>query len=240
MKFTPHLRVALAGALLACSTLAQAGIQLGGTRAILAAPAKETTLLVKNQGGDDVMIQSWIESENSDADQDVPFAITPALSRLAGSKQQTLRIFYQGQGLPTDRESVFWLSVQEIPQKPKQENVLQIAVRQRIKLFYRPAGLAGKPEDAAGALRWQWTQQGGRKALQVTNPSVYHVSLTSAALQDGAREYAIETSMIAPGATTVLTLKDTPAGEPSAAAKVAFQIVNDYGGVTPMSAPLVR
>lgn len=37
--------------------------------------------------------------------------------------------------LPVDRESVFWLNVKEIPKKSAEENVLQIAVRSRIKLF---------------------------------------------------------------------------------------------------------
>lgn len=235
MNLTLRTRVALAGALLLSATLAQAGTQLGATRAILAAPAKETSIPIKNKGDEDIMIQSWVEADGDDASQDVPFAITPALSRLGGGKQQTLRIFYQGQGLPTNRESVFWLSVQEIPQKAKEENTLQIAVRQRIKLFYRPAGLAGKPADAPKALTWRLVDHG----VQVSNPTVYHVSLSSTTLRDGAREYPLKTDMIAPGATTVLALKDAGA-RPSATATVSFQVVNDFGGIDTLDSVLSR
>lgn len=241
MNLTPCTRVALAGALLLCSTLAHAGIQLGATRAILAAPAKETSIAVNNRVDQDIMIQSWVEADGAvdaaDEGPDVPFAITPALSRLGGLQQQTLRIFYQGQGLPTDRESVFWLSVQEIPQKSRQENVLQIAVRQRIKLFYRPAGLPGKPEEAANGLRWQLGQQNGRSVLRVTNPSAYHVSLSSARLRDGARSHVAETTMVAPGATASFPFK-TDAGRPSGNASVSFEYVNDYGGVDTLDSAL--
>lgn len=235
MNLTPCIRVALAGALLLCASLAQASIQLGATRVVLAAPAHEVTVPVNNKIAQDTMIQSWIEGEDDAAGQDVPFAVTPALSRLGGNQQQTLRIFYQGQGLPTDKESVFWLSVQEIPQKAKGENVLQIAVRQRIKVFYRPAGLEGKPEDAAKALRWQWSTQDGKPALRVSNASSYHVSVTSAALKDGDRRHALQTRMVAPGATVVFPLKDG-AARPAANATVSFQYVNDYGGVDQLDA----
>lgn len=97
----------------AFSTLANAGITLGGTRVVLQAPAKEAAILVRNQASKDVMIQSWVEADNGADKREVPFVITPALSRLGGNKQQTLRILFQGEGLPSDRESVFRLNVQE-------------------------------------------------------------------------------------------------------------------------------
>ncbi len=238
MNLHSPMRVFLASVLLLSSTLAHAGTQLGATRIVLAAPASEASIPVKNTTTSDVMIQSWIEAGENDT-SDVPLAVTPALSRLGGSKQQMLRIFYQGQGLPTDRESVFWLAVQEIPQKSQEENVLQIAVRQRIKLFYRPAGLVGTAEAAATGLHWQLVEQAGRAALQVRNPSAYHVSLAGAALRDGGRDYAAETDMVAPGATRVFPLKDA-AGRPSANATVVYQVVNDYGGQTSLTGALAR
>ncbi|PJI52023.1 molecular chaperone EcpD, partial [Methylobacterium radiotolerans] len=56
---------------------------------------------------------------------------------------------HTGEPMPQDKESVFWLNVLEIPPKDKaNQNLLQMAFRSRIKLFYRPAGLKGKAEDA--------------------------------------------------------------------------------------------
>lgn len=57
--------------------------------------------------------------------------------KLAGNKDRYLRFVYSGSGLPTNRETVYWINVQEIPPSAKQENVLQIAIRTRVKLFYR-------------------------------------------------------------------------------------------------------
>ncbi|HBO2178329.1 TPA: molecular chaperone, partial [Pseudomonas aeruginosa] len=105
MKYVLSSRVLWAGFFLLSSSLANAGITLGGTRVVLQAPSKEASILVKNQASQDVMVQSWMEAEEANSSQDVPFAITPPLSRLGGNKQQTLRILFQGKGLPSDRES---------------------------------------------------------------------------------------------------------------------------------------
>ncbi|WP_026044312.1 fimbrial biogenesis chaperone [Burkholderia stagnalis] len=231
MKRFHFAGLALASSLLLSSGPSLAGITLDGTRVVLAAPSKEASVMVRNRAPADVMIQTWMDA--SDGKSDVPFAITPALSRLGGEKQQTLRILYYGQGLPADRESVFWLNVQEIPQKAKGENTLQIAVRQRIKFFYRPTGLPGKVEEAPAQLRWKLVRRDGHAQLEVSNPSAYFVSLASAKVQSGGRDYAAVTEMVPPSATRQFAVKDLPAGAAAAGAKVHFESINDYGAVEP-------
>lgn len=233
----PAARAALVGSLLMLSSLAQAGITVEGTRVIMSAPAQEAAITVGNPGAQDVMIQSWLEAgDDAAASADLPFAITPSLGRLASGKQQTLRIFYQGEGLPTDRESVFWLSVQEIPPKAKEENTLQLAVRQRLKVFYRPARLTGTPEAAAQQIQWRLVESAGKPALEARNASAYHVSLVSATLDNG--RYKGDTRMVAPGATEIFALNGA-AGRPTGAT-VTYEVVNDYGGVTALSGALNR
>jgi chaperone protein EcpD len=64
--------------------------------------------------------------------------------------------------VPQDRESVFWLNVLEIPPKPVgKANHIQLTVRSRLKLFYRPAGLAGSPKAAVAQLRWRLVRGSG-------------------------------------------------------------------------------
>ena len=231
MKRFHFAGLALAGSLLLSSGASLAGVTLDGTRVVLAAPSKEASILVRNRAPADVMIQSWMDA--SDGKSDVPFAITPALSRLGAEKQQTLRILYYGQGLPTDRESAFWLNVQEIPQKAKDDNTLQIAVRQRVKLFYRPAGLSGKVEEAPAQLRWKLVQRDGQTQLQVSNPSAYFVSLASVKVQSGSKNYDAAAEMVPPSTTRYFAIKDLPAGATAAGAKVHFESINDYGAVEP-------
>ncbi|MCC3264159.1 fimbria/pilus periplasmic chaperone, partial [Paenibacillus polymyxa] len=78
------------------------------------------------------------------------FIITPPLFKLSPTKNNVLRIVNTSDALPQDRESVYWVNVKSIPARSEDaenKNVLQIAVRTRLKLFYRPAGLKGNSMD---------------------------------------------------------------------------------------------
>ncbi|MDR0240948.1 MAG: fimbria/pilus periplasmic chaperone [Burkholderia sp.] len=238
MKKSFIAAIVAAGSLLPFSPAAQAGISLNATRVVYAAPSKEASVLVRNQSKDDVMIQSWLESDNGNGD--LPFAITPSLSRLAAGKQQTLRIFYSGQGLPDDRESVFWLNVQEIPQKPKDDNTLQVAVRQRIKLFYRPAELSGKPNEAAQQLKWRWAATSGDAALEVVNDTPYYVSLIKGRIVNGTQAHAVQVEMVSPKSSRQFKVTDMAGHGRPANARIEFGSVNDFGGVDEHESELTR
>ena len=119
--------------------------------------------------------------------------------------------------------------MQEIPQTVKEDNVLQLAVRQRIKVFYRPTGLAGDPVKAPTRLQWQLNQDAGKGLLRLTNPSPYHVTVVDAKLHAGnADEPVVDAKMVAPGTTVTLPVKLT-AGN-SSAPELRYEVINDYGG----------
>lgn len=232
-------RLLLAGLALLAASAANAGITLGGTRIVYAQKSKEVSILVKNESPKDIMIQSWLDSGNGDKDQDVPFALTPSLSRLGANKQQLLRVFYFGKGLPADQESVFWLSVQEIPQKAEDDNTLQIAVRQRIKMFYRPNNLSGTPEEAVINLRWRLLTQQGKNYLEVKNGAPYFISLSEIKLVTGVNKHPLVSEMVSPNSTRTF---EVPYGIDFSAAKmsVEFSNINDYGAPTIHTSPVMQ
>ena len=54
LQLKPDAKVALLGALTCFNSLANAGIMLGGTRVLYTEPSKETSILVMNQGAQDI------------------------------------------------------------------------------------------------------------------------------------------------------------------------------------------
>lgn len=224
---------AWAGLAMLQTTLAHAGIVLNTTRVIYPGADKEVGLIVHNTGTGDILAQSWFEgsvdaapahdpSSLLPASAAVPFAVTPALARLAGEARQLVRIIYSGEGLATDRESVLWLNVQEIPQLGG-ENELQIAIRQRIKLFYRPVGLTDDPLKAAQALQWR-VREGN---LEVNNPGPYHVSMIKLEATRGTQVvFQEDARMLAPQQRLRWPLprqaRDAPVG-------LTFISINDFG-----------
>ncbi|AHG21498.2 pilus assembly protein PapD [Chania multitudinisentens RB-25] len=210
------------------STSSLASIVLNGTRVIYPSDAQDVTLQVNNVGSSPVLLQSWIDNGDADAKPatiKVPFLLTPPISRLEPGKGQTLRIIYTNGTLPMDKESVFWLNVMEIPAKSvagTDDNHLKMAFRNRIKLFYRPAGLAGYANDAAKAMTWS-TQ--GNNVL-ANNPTPYYVSFASLSVSGK----KLNGTMIAPRSTLVLDLPG------HAGNKIDGSFVNDYGAIIPFNA----
>ena len=216
--------VAFAGALCWVGGV-QAGIVLNTTRVIYHGADKEASFGVLNSGSAEILLQTWLESGAAESDQArPPFVVTPPLTRMPGNGRQLLRLIYAGAGLPADRESVFWLNVQEIPQTAA-ENTLQIAVRQRIKVFFRPQGLKEDAQDAPQALQWRLS---GNDALLVENPGPYHVSMIGIAARQGDTELGREDArMIAPGETVRLALNRKAGNAPLT---LSFNSINDFGG----------
>lgn len=216
----------LTAASLASGSSAHAAIVLQATRVIFDGANKEATMLVRNDGNDEALIQSWMAPATG-AD-DTPFALVPPLARIPGQSTQLLRILYEGSGLPTDRESVAWLHVQDVPHNPESDNVLQLAIRHAVKVFYRPRGLPGSAADAARSLRWQLVRDAGRDVVEVSNPTVYHVSMVGIRFGTaGKDETSIDAQMLAPLSTHRFALAAPPT---TGALDVQFVSINDYGG----------
>jgi P pilus assembly chaperone PapD len=210
---------ALLGGLLLTSLSASAGVIVGGTRVIYDGGKKEAALSVKNPDKTAYLIQSWVETQEGGQTK-APFIITPPLFRLNGGQDNVLRIVRAGGNLPEDKESLFWLNIKSIPSAEKIDNTLQIAVKTRIKLIYRPAGIKGTLNDAAKNLKWQRSGN----TLQAINNSPYYMNFFSISV--GGKELP-EVTMAAPNATASFAL---PAG--MTGNTVSWKIINDYGGTS--------
>lgn len=210
---------ALLGGLLLSSLSSSAGVIVGGTRVIYDGGKKETALSVKNPDKTAYLIQSWVDTQEG-GQAKAPFIITPPLFRLNAEQDNVLRIVRAGGNLPEDKESLFWLNIKSIPSAEKVDNTLQIAVKTRIKLIYRPDGVKGTLNDAAQTLKWQRNDN----TLQATNSSPYYLSFFSISV--GGKELP-EVTMVAPHATASFTLPAGVSGN-----TVSWKIINDYGGTS--------
>lgn len=217
MKF--FSKTLISGLVLASGlSAAQAGVVIGGTRVIYDGNKKEASLSVNNPDNVPYLIQSWVETQTGGAEK-APFIITPPLYRLDNNQQNIMRIVRAG-NLPENKESMFWLNIKAIPSAARNENAntLQVAVKTRIKLIYRPAALKNSsPEEEANTLRWS---RAGN-SVQVTNPSAYYINFNSISMNGKTLD---DVTYVAPGATARFNL---PAG--TNGGSLTFKIINDYG-----------
>lgn len=208
-----YLKVLIAGWLLV-GAAAHAGVVTGGTRLIYPGGKKESLLSVTNNDATPYLIQSWVESNKGAA----PFLLTPPLFRLEGEQQTRLWVIYSG-GLPENKESMFWMNIKAIPssQAKAGANTLQIAIKTRIKLIYRPKSIEGTPEMVTEQLRW--TRSGN--TLQVMNPTAFYMNF--AEVKVGGAEVK-EANWVGPGETARFQLPGVSAGA------LQWKLINDYGG----------
>lgn len=202
------------------SIYAHAGTVIGGTRVIYDGGKKESAISISNPGDSGIyLIQSWVDTGNPETK--APFIVTPPLFRIDPNEENILRIVYTGENLPKDRESIFWLNVKSIPstEEKASENTLQIIVKSRVKVFYRPSKLSGKPIEAYQKLTF--SRNGSQ--LRINNPTPYFVTFYSLKV-DGKEVKEVE--MVPPKETIAVSL---PVGS---ASQVSWETINDYGGIS--------
>ena len=229
-RFTQLTLTSLVCASAAFSTFnACADIVISGTRVIYPQSAKDVTVKMENRGTKPLLLQSWLDDGRDTVNPQelkLPFIVTPPVSRIDPSKGQTVRITWTQQPLAQDRESLFWFNVLEVPPKAKDgdsQNVLQLAFRTRIKMFFRPDGLPGDPAIAAGNLKW--SQQG--TALIANNSSPYYVSMAKATVTVNGKKIEVDSHTIPPLSNETIPVKNAPALR---GGKIEYTAINDFGG----------
>ncbi|HET6804797.1 MAG TPA: fimbria/pilus periplasmic chaperone [Frateuria sp.] len=244
------LRALLMALLTLCAALpamAHANVIISGTRVVFPAQDGEVTVRLTNNNDRPALVEAWVDAgdEHSTPDKvNTPFVITPPLFRMEAHKDQNLRIIATSAALASDRESLFWLNVLEIPPKPSSpemtgKNLLQFAFRSRLKLFYRPAGLQGDPVKAPTRLRWKVVPQAQGYALEVHNPTAYHITIVRVSLTDAGKTYTGDKpGMVAPQADLRLPITGLTHA-PAAPGKVRFSIINDYGATMAFESSLM-
>jgi chaperone protein EcpD len=233
MKIGRKARTCALAASLFCgfSLSAGAAIVIDGTRVIYPAAAREVTIRLSNKGSTPMVAQNWLDAGNaqaSPADVNTPFLLVPPLARIEPSRGQTLRLMLATPPEITDRESVYYLNILEIPPKAAESegSSLQLTLRSRIKVFFRPEKLAGKAADAPAALIWRIDRQPAGAVLIAENPTAYHVSFAKVALVSGKETIDLTTGMVAPKSSLSFALKKSP---PQGQLKVDYSSIDDYG-----------
>lgn len=224
---------------------AHARIVIEGNRVIYPESSKEVTVRLKNNGDHPALAQVWVDDYEIDAGPEqskAPFTALPPLVRVEPHKGQVVRIRRMPGELPHDRESVFWLNVLDLPgsapSEGGQSSQLQIAVRNRIKVFYRPAQLQGAvPGMAVEQLQWALVPEGAGWALQVRNDSPFHISAVRAwVMANGKAFNADDVGIVKPKSVQtfpVPSLKSRPGS-----AEVKLKFVNEFGGAVETQAPI--
>lgn len=163
------------------SKLCYANIVINGTRIIYPEKNKEIIVQLINNGDGPSLVQSWIDDGDIHSTPETansPFLLSPPIVKITENNGQQLSIKRNMDPLPRDIESVYYLNILDIP--PTAENLagmnsIQLAVRSRIKIFFRPKSLAGDANHAIKNLKFNAEEKG----IRLINSSPFHINIVS-------------------------------------------------------------
>ncbi|WP_080755796.1 fimbrial biogenesis chaperone [Aeromonas hydrophila] len=162
----------------------EAKVQIVGTRFILHEGSKVIKIKTNNLGDNSALVQAWIDNGNMDSQpysKNMPMRIYPPIIKISKDDSQIFKVISSNILMRKDRESVFWVNFLEIPPKNITKynlSTLGIAVRTRMKVFYRPKMLNGSPYDAVKNLKFSLENK-KRSDIDIVaiNQSPYYVNI---------------------------------------------------------------
>ncbi|ATM88973.1 fimbrial chaperone protein [Yersinia frederiksenii] len=213
-------------------SFANASVVMGGSRIIYPAGAKEHSVQLTNNDNFANAVQVWLDSGDAQSTPETgkaPFIVTPPFFRIEANAGQILRLKYTGSGLPTDKESIFYLNFLQVPpvNKAEKNNKMLVLLRNRIKLFYRPDSIVGRSDQVPSALTFSVRQQGSNVVVTGKNPTGFFATIASGEVVGGGKKLKMKSEMIPPMSQAEWIIPNSSA--PSNPV-INFRIVNDFGG----------
>ncbi|EJH1462598.1 fimbrial chaperone, partial [Escherichia coli] len=165
----------------------------------------------------------WVD--NTSKGNGIYMVPQPPFFKVGAKQKQIIRIMKTDSSLPVERESLFWLNVQEVPPKPsiKEGSVLAIAMNSRVKLIYRPSSIKDGRENAEKKLTM--VQKGD--ITWIKNPTPYYMAIVG--VQTNGKELKLndqvtkELTLLAPFSSVSLGI--------SVRGNLKIAAINDWGGV---------
>ncbi|MEM7863062.1 molecular chaperone [Morganella morganii] len=208
----------------------EGGLRLAQTRVIFNSDNNNVNVAIKNNSQKVYLIKVNIMNtpEGNDAAlPSPPFMVRPPIFRLEKESQNTALIVRNGTSvLPTDRESVFWLSFLAIPSVSKNSHIsenmtsaqVSVGIRTVIKLFYRPAGLPmtfTKAQEKLTFIRH-------KNSVTVDNPTPYYLTLATLSFDNKPVDLHDIDPMIAPFSSAIFPVEGLTS-------KAQWAVITDYG-----------
>jgi P pilus assembly chaperone PapD len=190
------------------------------------------SLTVVNSVSAPALVQMWTDDNDPLSPPErisTPLIVVPPLFKLAPAESRNLRVMLLSRdGLPKDRERVYWLNIYQIPpntqQQSAQEKKVILPLRIRLKVFVRPNGLKAPEEYIGEKLRFTVRHTTPQVLLlTANNPTPYYMTIGSIRLG----EKVLKPEMIAPFSSVTL-----PAQGAGSSRTLSWTVIDDHGKQT--------
>ncbi|WCE31662.1 fimbrial biogenesis chaperone [Vibrio sp. SCSIO 43137] len=210
-----------------------AGVRPESTREVVELKSKEHQVDVVNGSSSPYMVQVWLETLQGEK-KAIPAVVTPPIFRINGNSKGGVKVLPIVDSLPKDRESVYLLVFQEIPQKTENnKNSLRIAVRTKIKLIIRPQGLNKLDiSEQFKKVTWRLVEHGGELLLKASNPTPFNFAITDFQYHNNGRLTSLSDSFVNITAYSDYQLVVSRDKLQDSTLIFNYAYINDFGGTS--------
>lgn len=173
--------VALTSIIFGYPVISFAVLSVDHSRLIFNEGEKAVSITVQNQNKHaPYLVQSWLEDVDGKKVSQ-PFVAIPPIQRIEANSKTSVRVqnISSHNQLPSDRESLFFFNILEIPQRNEKSNSLQLALQTRLKVFYRPEHLKVDRNALTVPGLENLLIKKEKDEYQITNPTPYFITIVS-------------------------------------------------------------
>lgn len=208
-----------------------AAVNVNTTRVIFENGVQQKPVKLVNDGDTPMLVQSWIDDGNpySTPDNAHPgFVVLPPMLKLLPGEQREIRLLGTGEGLATDRESLLWLNIYQIPPElssASNAEKVRLALRTQLKVLWRPEGISGLKIDHMNMLTF--IRKSGN--IYVINKTKWNITLSDLVME----KYSSNGFVIGPDEEKAIFTISAPVALNN---KIDFAVINDDGNKWGLSA----
>jgi P pilus assembly chaperone PapD len=201
-----------------------AAVNINTTRVVFNHGATQQTVSLVNDGDYPVVVQSWVDDgdpQKGPSQANVPFVVLPPVLKILPGERRELKIMTTGKGLATDRESLYWLNVYQIPpevKSPQAGEKVRLALRNQLKVLWRPKNIGVLTEKSINMLSFRYEDG----MIHAVNDSSWNITLADVSFGD----YSISGIVLAPHTRSMIFNSVTPVMRQN---KINFTVINDEG-----------
>ncbi|WP_058911422.1 fimbria/pilus periplasmic chaperone [Entomohabitans teleogrylli] len=197
------------------------------TRLIFNAGENSVSLALSNSEQQPTLVQVWADEGDPRVAPDqvkTPVVVIPPVFKMQPGELRSVKLLLtQRAGLASDRETLYWLNIFQIPPMTSADqqrlHKVVLPLRIRMKLFIRPDGVAPPAEKDGEKLRFTFMAAG--QQLLIDNPTPWFLTLSR--VQCGA--YHAAGLMVAPKSRLPVDLQ----GAGGDCRVVNYELINDSG-----------
>lgn len=200
-----------------------ASINVDRTRMIFLEDKDSVSMALSNNAEHPYLAEAWIEDENGDKALN-DFVVIPPIQRIeAKGKNQIKIVKSESNDISSDNEEkLYYLNIKEIPPVSEHKNNMQIALKSKLKVFYRPNSIITKNDQS-----WlnEVTINYKNKIIKIDNPTGYYINIADMIDDKGNVVKGFGYNMLKPHSSKEIKL------ESKLPTNIKIGYIDDYGAI---------